>query len=231
MVRNINKVQTIAYALREVKEQVVFIGGSVAELYADYPDLVDIRPTIDVDCLIDLQIVTYLDYSKLENYLRTLGFQNDISENAPICRKIYHGILVDFIPINPNILGFSNFWYKDGVKNKINVSLPDGTSIFIMPVEYYIATKLEAMNSRGGRDIRGSHDWEDIVFILDNCSRFLNNVKQCNNLKLKNYLKESFVNLLNNNNIKEIIYTALPYSSEEENVNKIFTLMNDVVIN
>jgi len=228
MARNIDKVQIIARALGELKEQVVFVGGSVAEFYADNPEFSDIRPTIDVDCILDLQIVTYLDYSKLEEKLRNLGFLNDTSENAPICRKIYHGIAVDFMPVNPDILGFSNFWYKDGIINKISISLPDETSIFILPVEYFLATKIEAMRSRGGVDIRGSYDWEDIVYVLDNCGKLLQNIRQCNNTNLIDYLKVQFDNLLNNNNIKEIIYSALPFNSEEENVNKILVLLKQM---
>ena len=226
---NIEKVQIIARALREIKEQVVFVGGSVVELYADNPELSDIRPTLDVDCVVDLQIFTYLDYSKLEEQLRYLGFQNDTSKNAPVCRKIYQGISVDFMPVNTDILGFSNSWYKDGIINKKSISLPDGTSIFIFPVVYYLATKLEAMHSRGGADIRGSHDWEDIVYVLDNCGKFMQNLRQCNNSKLIDYMKEKFCNLLTNSNIKEIIYSALPYNSEEENVDKVFLLVNDIL--
>jgi len=231
MAGNIDKVQIIARALGKIKEQVVFVGGSVAELYADNPELSDIRPTIDVDCVVDLQISTYLDYSKLEEQLRSLGFQNDISENAPICRKIYNGIKVDFMPVNSKILGFSNIWYEEGITNKISIVLPYGISIFILPVEYYLAIKLEAMHSRGGTDIRGSHDWEDIVYILNNCGKFLQNFQQCNNKKLVNYLKENFCNLLNNNNIKEIVYSALPYNSEEENIEGIIDLMNNILSN
>jgi len=32
----------------------VFVGGAVAELYASNPELSDIRPTLDVDCVIEL---------------------------------------------------------------------------------------------------------------------------------------------------------------------------------
>jgi hypothetical protein len=222
---NIYKVQIIAQALGEIKEQVVFVGGSVVELYADNPELSDVRSTIDVDCVMDLQISTYLDYCKLEEQLRDLGFQNDTRKDAPICRKIYKKIIVDFMPVNQNILGFSNLWYKDGIINKIAIDLPDKTSIFILPVEYYLATKFEAMCNRGGTDIRGSHDWEDIVYVLDNCEKFLQNLQQCNNTRLIDYLKEKFSVLLKDKNIKEIIYTALPYNSAEEHIDKILNII------
>ena len=228
MAGNIDKVRIVAQALGTLKEQVVFVGGAVAELYADYPEISDIRPTIDVDCVVDMQINTYLDYSNLEEQLRKLGFANDVSENAPICRKIFQGIIVDVMPANIDILGFSNRWYKDGIANKTSAILPDGTSIYILPVEYFVATKLEALYSRGGKDIRGSHDWEDIVYVLDNCSCFVNNFRQCNNHDLTAYLKEKFNNILKNRNIREIIYSALPYNAEEEHIAKIHEILRDI---
>jgi hypothetical protein len=228
MTDSVVKIQIVATALGDLKAHVVFVGGSVTELYADNPENSDIRPTVDIDCIVNLHISTYAGYSKLEEQLRNLGFQDDTSANAPICRKIYKGIIVDFMPVNPDILGFSNIWYKGGIINKTEITLPDGTSIFILPAEYYLATKLEAMHSRGGKDIRGSHDWEDIVYVLDNCSRFLNNFWQCNDTELVEYLKFNFINLLNNNNIREIVSSALSYGAEEEHIEKILQIMRDI---
>ena len=228
MAGNIDKVRIVAQALGALKEQVVFVGGAVVELYADNPEISDIRPTIDVDCVVDMQISTYLDYCNFEEKLRGLGFVNDTSEDAPVCRKIYKGIMVDFMPVNDDILGFSNRWYKDGITNRISIILPDGMPVFILPVEYFVATKLEALHGRGGTDIRGSHDWEDIVYVLDNCSCFVNNLCQCNNSDLTGYLREKFNNILNNKNIHEILYSVLPYNAEEEYIAKIYTILKDI---
>ena len=57
---NIVMLQIVADGLEELKEEVVFVGGAVAELYADDPASSDIRPTLDVDCVIELS-------SRLEN--------------------------------------------------------------------------------------------------------------------------------------------------------------------
>ncbi len=66
-----------------------------------------------------------------------------------------------------------NSWYEDGIENKISKTLSDGTEIFVFTPEYYLAAKIEAHNGRGGNDLRQSHDFEDIVYILDNCSELL----------------------------------------------------------
>ena len=225
---NIAAIERIALALGDLKEKMVFVGGSVAELYADFPEISDIRPTLDVDCVVDIEIRSYFDYSKLENKIRALGFQDDTSDNAPICRKIYQGILVDFMPVFPDILGFSNCWYADGIANKTERILPNGTAIYIMPVEYYLATKFEALNNRGGQDIRGSHDWEDIVYIINNCANLVTAIKQCSNSQLVEYLHKQCGKLLKNNNIRETIYSVLPYYSEEENIDAILKVINEI---
>jgi len=224
---NIAMIELIANALGSLKEKVVFVGGSVVELYADYPEISDIRPTTDVDCFLELH--TYLNYSKLEEELRKLGFRDDMTQGAPICRKIYQGIKVDFMPNDENVLGFSNRWYADGIENKKESILPDGTNIYILSVEYYLATKFEAMNSRGGTDIRGSYDWEDIVYIMNNCAELVIAIKQCSNTLLVEYLREQCRLLLKNSNIREIIYTSLPYNSEEESIDAILEIMNNIL--
>lgn len=49
---NIRQLKVIAVGLGDLRNDVVFVGGSVAELYADDPAATDIRPTMDVDCVI-----------------------------------------------------------------------------------------------------------------------------------------------------------------------------------
>jgi hypothetical protein len=223
---NIEMLARVAHGLRDLKNNVVFVGGSVAELYAVSPELSDIRPTLDVDCVVKL--ASKIEFDKLEEELRVLGFHNDTTMGAPICRKIYQDIIVDIMPIDSDILGFSNRWYCNGVDNKIVSKLPDGTNIYIFPVEYYIATKLEAMHSRGGRDIRLSHDWEDIVYVIDNSPNLVDAIKQSNDQELVTYLRNRFDRLLNNPNIWEIIYSALPYGAENEHVYSILSILTEI---
>jgi hypothetical protein len=103
---NIEMLQTVANGFEELKEEVVFIGGAVAELYADDPASSDIKPTQDIDCMIELR--TYKEFTEFEEDLRKKGFANDTSEDAPICRWIYQYIKVDVMPSNENILDFNN---------------------------------------------------------------------------------------------------------------------------
>ena len=84
---NLEMLQIVADGLKELKAEIVFVGGAVAELYADDPASSDIRATLDVDCTIELS--SYKELTELEEDLRAKGFANDNSKGAPICRWIY----------------------------------------------------------------------------------------------------------------------------------------------
>jgi hypothetical protein len=222
---NITMLQTVANGLDELNKDIVFVGGAVAELYANDPAASDIRPTLDVDCVIELR--TRLQHSRLEENLRTRKFVNDTSKGAPICRWVYKGILVDVMPTDENVLGFSNKWYVEGIESKITKILPDGTEIFVFSPEYYLATKFEAHKSRGGNDLRQSHDFEDIIYILDNCTDLLDSIAKAN-LSVKTYLREECQSLLKNDSLTEGIESALPFGSDSDRTEMIEDLIRDI---
>ncbi len=218
--------QIVANGLGNLRESVVFVGGSVAELYVSNPAASDIRPTLDVDCVIELS--SRIEHAKLEEDLRAISFKNDISENAPICRWIYQDIKVDVMPATENVLGFTNIWYVEGIQNKITKTLANGIDIFIFRPEYYLASKFEAHKGRGGDDLRQSHDFEDIIYIMDNCSEILTDITNANTT-VKEYLKTEYQNLLNNRDLDEGIESALPYGSGAESAEIIKELIQNII--
>ena len=218
--------QLVAKGLGHLRDEVVFVGGCVAELYAEEPELSDIRATQDVDCIIEIS--SYIKLEVLEEELRELKFGHDTSEGAPICRWIYGGIKVDIMPTHSDVMGFSNRWYPDGIRSKIEAKLTDGTNIYILSPEYYLATKFEAHQDRGGDDLRTSHDFEDIIYVLDNNDSATDIVKGCDNIDLKQYLKEQCAILINNGNIIESIDCMLPIESQEERVLYIYEILKNI---
>ena len=222
---NIIMLQTVANGLGDLRDEMVFVGGAVAELYADNPAASEIRPTLDVDCVIE--IGSRLQFAKMEENLRALGFTNDISKDAPICRWIYKDIKVDVMPTDSKVLGFSNRWYEEGIENKITKALPDGTEVFVFPPEYYLAAKFEAHNGRGGNDLRQSHDFEDIIYIFDNCTDIFEDIVK-SNPSVKSYLKDESTSLLKNEGLTEGIESALPYGSGEDSTDLILGLIQNI---
>ena len=89
-------IKVVAKSLEHLKKDVVFTGGAVVNLYSTDTAATDIRPTDDIDCVV--KAVRRSDYNNFEEQLRKLGFVNDLSGKAPICRYICKGIKVDFIP-------------------------------------------------------------------------------------------------------------------------------------
>jgi len=67
------------------------------------------RATLDVDAI--AEITSYAEYAAFGERLRKLGFAEDTSEDAPLCRWVHLGTILDVMPLDEEILGFSNRWY------------------------------------------------------------------------------------------------------------------------
>ena len=99
--------------------------------------------------------------------LKAIGFREDTSKDAPLCRWIKEPTILDVMPLDKKTLGFTNSWYKSAMNNaEIHVLLPGHDIRVISPV-YYCATKIEAFADRGREDFLASHDLEDIVAVID----------------------------------------------------------------
>ncbi len=213
MSSNLERLKIIAEGLGELNKQVAFVGGSVAELYADNPAATEIRMTEDVDCVIEL--ATYRGLYELEDIIRKKGFANDTTPGAPICRWTYKGETVDIMPDDRNVLGFTNQWYKPAFAHRVKVELSDGTPVFIFPALYYVATKIEAIKGRGGNDLRFSHDFEDLIYVLNNCDGIVSMFDSEENEALISYLATCANEMIVRQNGREEIECALPYGDYE----------------
>lgn len=176
-----------------LKDEVVFVGGATIELYLVGKPALRVRATDDVDCVVEVAART--GYHKLEEKLRDLGFRYPVDEGSPICRWEYRGILVDVMPLDGGVLGFSNRWYPEGFEHSKRASLPDGQEIRIFSLPYLIASKLEAFKGRGHDDFMGSSDMEDIVTVIDGAEDFQKRIEHAPK-SVRRYLKDSFRELL-----------------------------------
>jgi predicted nucleotidyltransferase len=156
--------EIVGRALGNLVEQVAFVGGAVTPLYVDGTAMAPVRHTDDIDCVIE--IASRSEFGKLEAQLRKLGFTHD-TDSRLICRWKVKGVTVDVMPTDQEILGFSNIWYLSGIKEKRKHVLPSGTTIHVFPLSYFLASKVEALRSRGGKDWRMAHDLEDIITVLN----------------------------------------------------------------
>lgn len=190
---NIVRIKTVANALGKLKKKVVFVGGATVSLYPDRT-VYEVRPTDDVDVIIE--ILNYRERAELEDQLRTIGFSNDV-ESGVVCRYRLPGVVVDIMPTDDASIGFTNIWYTPGFSAAIDFEIDDQCSVKILPAPYFIATKLEAFKGRGKNSGRTSHDFEDIVFVLENRSTIWEEMNSTHP-DLSEYLRSSFSGFLTN---------------------------------
>lgn len=206
---SITRIKVVYDALEELANEVVFVGGATVALYADRPSG-EARPTDDVDILVEL--IHYRDYAAIEERLRSKEFIND-TESGVICRYRVQGIIVDVMPTGENTLGFTNSWYKQGYATAVTHTLSKHYSIKIFQPVYFLATKMEAFNNRGGGDGRWSSDFEDIVYVLNNRNSVWEELQTANK-EVKAWLKEQFRLLLENEYFGEWISVHLEQSEQ-----------------
>lgn len=189
MNQQIYMLQKVATVLAAVPQTVVFTGGATISLYLDDVSAPDIRPTDDVDCVVE--ITSRTEYYRLSELLRSLGLEESTEAGAPLCRWQYEDITIDVMPCDESVLGFSNRWYTPGMANSIPYQLPNGRVIQIFSVPYLLASKIEAFIGRGNRSFYFSADIEDIVAILDGCDRLEAEVQQVD-IEVRRFLARWF---------------------------------------
>jgi hypothetical protein len=172
--RNLQLLSDAARLLKPMLEDLVFVGGVTALLITDKASA-EVRPTYDVDAI--AEITSYAEYAVFSERLRKLGFEEDGSEGAPICRWKLAATVLDVMPLDEKILGFSNRWYKPAMEFAQTYRLEADLQIRLVTAVYFCATKLEAFRSRGNGDFQSSHDLEDVIAVIDGRSELGNEVR------------------------------------------------------
>jgi predicted nucleotidyltransferase len=122
-----------------------------------------------------------------------LGFEHDM--DGPNCRFIVDGLTVDVMPVDGEILGFTNRWYELAVQFPCEYLLPSGDSIRLISAPIFVATKLEAFRDRGQADFVMSHDIEDIIAVIDGREELYEEIRTSDS-SVREYIREQFANLL-----------------------------------
>lgn len=199
---NLRMMEFVARKLGKLKDEFVFLGGCATALFINDASVPDIRATMDVDCITD--VLSLVHYHQLEKKLISHGFKKSIQDDV-ICRWHYEDVILDVMPTDENILGFGNRWYKAAIKENLVHHIAHDLSLKSVTAPYFLATKFEAFKGRGNNDYYMSHDFEDIISVIDGRTQIVNEVKNTD-MTLKNYLQEIFSELL----INEHFLSALP---------------------
>ena len=182
----------IAQKLRPLLSEIAFVGGCATALLVSDPAAAAVRVTDDVDVIVE--VASYAEYARFSKRLRTLGFSEDSTEGAPICRWLIQGMKLDVMPTDRKVLGFSNRWYTPALRNAATISVDD-LELRVVTAPYFIGTKLEAFRGRGKGDFYASSDLEDIITVLDGRPSLVEEIRM-SSLTLRNYIGKEIGNFL-----------------------------------
>jgi len=178
--------------LEPLLDQIAFVGGCITALLITDPGAAPVRTTLDVDAIVE--ITSYAQLTVLEDHMRRLGFRESHAEGAPLCRWTHEDLVLDLMPTDPSILGFSNRWYLPALKCAQQICVANRNAR-VITAPYFLATKLEAFHGRGKDDYRASHDLEDIITVIDGRPEVIEEVCLAP-ADLRKYLGDEFRDLL-----------------------------------
>ena len=161
---NLPMLESVVTALGPLSQRFVFVGGCITGLLVTDAASPPVRATRDVDVIV--QVASLGQYHALQRQLQQAGLLHDRSPEAPVCRWLAGGALLDVMPTDRAVLGFGNRWYEEAVRSAFQYILPSGTPILLITAPVFIATKLEAFADRGAGDFLASHDLEDITTVV-----------------------------------------------------------------
>ena len=188
-------------ALGPLLDRIMFVGGCATGLLLTDPAAAPVRATLDVDVIVEA--VSYLEYAALESQLRQLGFHQPQTAGTLICRWAHGNLLLDFMPTDPSVLGFSNRWYRPAMERSQTIEV-GGKNVKVITAPYFLASKLEAFHSRGKNDYRNSHDLEDVVSVIDGRGEVVEEVRLAEPV-VRRYLIEEFRMLLSGRDFVEAL--------------------------
>jgi len=184
--------ESVVCLLGPVLDELVFVGGCTTGMLITDPGAGTVRPTMDVDAITD--IASYARYDALAERLRALGLREDVRAGAPLCRWRHGDCIIDVMPIDEEVFGFSNRWYPQAIETAHRVSVA-GHPIRLVTAVCFVATKLEAFHGRGNGDFSASHDLEDVIAVVDGRTELVAEVAMAEH-EIRNYIATEFKALL-----------------------------------
>lgn len=200
---NRDALQFAAKALGKMIDEVVFVGGAVAGVLVTDSAAARIRPTKDIDCIVEVASRAEYD-TRIRDQLLKQGFKELTGKGIPICAWQKDGIRLDVMPTKEDILGFSSRWYDGALRNASKTDIGE-IEISVINAPYFLATKLTAFRSRGQGDFIKSHDIEDLIAVIDGRKSLFDEVENADD-EVKLFIQDELKTLIEN----ERFLDALP---------------------
>jgi len=192
--QNLEMLRIAVRRLKDLADELVFVGGCTTGLLITDAAATEVRPTDDVDSIVEA--ATYVEYLKFSDRLKKIGFTQDTREGAPLCRWVKDETILDVMPLDEKILGFTNKWYAEAIVDSTYYEISPGVNIKILTPAFFCATKLEAFNNRGDSDYYASHDLEDLIALIDGRSEIINEIRSAKD-HIRSYIATQIKSFLN----------------------------------
>lgn len=223
---NIVSVELVAAALGDLCDELVLVGGCAASLLIDAPAAPPPRVTIDVDLI--ATVTALRDYHAIERRLAARGLTRDLSPDAPICRWKVRGITVDLMSTDERVLGFSNRWYGEAARTAARVELPSGRIIKLISAPAFLGTKFEAFKSRGNADALGSHDFEDIINVVEGRTGIVEEIRNAS-ATLRSFLASEFSHITSSSAFADILPGLVAFDElHEQRIARVAQRVRDI---
>ncbi|NQV73881.1 hypothetical protein HQ496_12225 [bacterium] len=180
-------------ALGKMIDEVVFVGGAVAGVLITDSAAARIRPTKDVDCIVEVTSRAEYD-TRIRDQLLKQGFKELAGEGIPICAWQKDGIRLHVMPTEEDILGFSSRWYHGALRSATRTDIGE-IEIPVINGPYFLATKLTAFRSRGQGDFLKSHDIEDLIAVIDGRKSLFAEVENADN-EVRTFIQDELKTLI-----------------------------------
>lgn len=143
-----------------------------------------------------------------------------------LCRFTYKNILLDVMATKEVGWAPANPWFKGGFDHP-EVHLLDEVKIKIMPLAYYLASKFTAFKDRG-KDPRTSHDFEDIVYVLDNRTTLVKDILK-SGVNVKALLIDELTAVLQKASLQEAVLTHLEPASQTQRYEMLSQKLTEII--
>lgn len=187
------QLEIAAELLGPLLDEVVFVGGATIHLWLTEPGAPPARATEDVDVI--CEVASRSAYYRLGEKLREYGLQE--AAGAPVlCRwqSAEPRLILDVMPTDPDILGFSNPWYDEGITTAATIALNSGAEIRAATPVLLVATKLCAWKGRGRGDLLRSLDVHDVLTLVDGRPELIDEFRGASP-NLRTYIRNELLDL------------------------------------
>jgi hypothetical protein len=199
---NLEMLRIAVKNLDYLNDELVYVGGCTTGLFITDEGAGEVRTTRDVDTIVEA--TTYGEYVKISEKLNLQGFQIDTRPDAPLCRWVKDEIVLDVMPLNGEILGFTNSWYQSAVENAFDFEILPERKIRVVSPPYFCATKIEAFEGRGNGDFLSSHDLEDLITVVDGREELADEIYE-SSPDLRNFIARKFASFLANRKFRDAL--------------------------